>query len=79
MEKKESRWSKNIIVGAIILVLGVTIAFTVIFCFKGSYPETMYVTLCGAVVAELAYLWRLEVDKRNREWKNSNEGGHDNG
>lgn len=73
MKKKESNWSKNIIKGAITLVLTMTLIYTVIFCFKGSYPETMYVTLIGGIVAELAYLWRLEVDKRNREEKKAKE------
>ena len=60
--------SKIIVIGCIALVVIMTTVYTIIFCFKGSYPELMYTTLCGAIIGELILCWQLEIDKRKREW-----------
>ena len=69
------RFSKKILIGVIIFILLITVAYTVIFCFKGSYPTEIYMALVPTCVTELVILYKLKIKEQDngRENKGTNE------
>ena len=55
------RFSKKVLIGLIIFILLITVAYTVIFCVKGSYPVEMYLALVPTCVTELILLYKLKI------------------
>ena len=63
------RMSKKILIGVILFVLIITIAYTIIFFIKGSYPTEIYLALVPVLMTELIALCKLELDRRKYENK----------
>ena len=55
------RFSKKVLIGLIIFILLMTVADTVIFCIKGSYPVEIYLALVPTCVTELILLYKLKI------------------
>ena len=55
------RFSKKVLIGLIVFILLITVAYTVIFCIKGSYPVEMYLALVPTCVTELILLYKLKI------------------
>ena len=55
------RFSKKVLIGLIIFILLMTVADTVIFCIKGSYPVEMYMALVPTCITELIILYKLKL------------------
>ena len=55
------RFSKKVLIGLIIFIILITVAYTVIFCIKGSYPVEMYLALVPTCVTELILLYKLKI------------------
>ena len=55
------RFSKKVLIGLIIFILLITVAYTVIFCIKGSYPVEIYLALVPTCVTELILLYKLKI------------------
>ena len=55
------RFSKKVLIGLIVFVVLMTVAYTVIFCIKGSYPVEMYLALVPTCVTELILLYKLKI------------------
>ena len=55
------RFSKKVLIGLIIVIILITVAYTVIFCIKGSYPVEMYLALVPTCVTELILLYKLKI------------------
>ena len=55
------RFSKKVLIGLIIFIILITVAYTVIFCVKGSYPVEMYLALVPTCVTELILLYKLKI------------------
>ncbi len=65
------RFSKKILIGLIIFILLMTVADTVIFCIKGSYPVEIYLALVPTCITELVILYKLKM----KESENDTSGG----
>lgn len=59
------RFSKKVLIGLIIFILLITVVYTVIFCFKGSYPTEMYLALVPTCITELILLYKIEMNNRD--------------
>ena len=72
------RFSKKVLIGLIIFILLMTVAYTVIFCVKGSYPVEIYLALVPTCITELVLLYKLKIkeseDVTNRGVEESNSG-----
>ena len=55
------RFSKKVLIGLIIFIILITVAYTVIFCIKGSYPVEIYLALVPTCVTELILLYKLKI------------------
>ena len=55
------RFSNKVLIGLIIFIILITVAYTVIFCIKGSYPVEMYLALVPTCVTELILLYKLKI------------------
>ena len=55
------RFSKKVLIGLIVFIILITVAYTVIFCIKGSYPVEMYLALVPTCVTELILLYKLKI------------------
>ena len=66
------RFSKKVLIGLIIFILLMTVAYTVIFCIKGSYPVEIYLALVPTCITELVLLYKLKI-KESEE--NDKSGG----
>ena len=66
------RFSKKVLIGLIIFILLMTVADTVIFCTKGSYPVEIYLALVPTCITELVILYKLKM-KESEE--NDTSGG----
>lgn len=55
------RFSKKVLIGLIIFILLITVAYTVIFIYKGSYPVEMYLALVPTCITELVLLYKLKI------------------
>ena len=55
------RFSKKVLIGLIIFIILITVAYTVIFCIKGSYPVEKYLALVPTCVTELILLYKLKI------------------
>ena len=55
------RFSKKVLIGLIIFILLMTVADTVIFCIKGSYPVEIYLALVPTCITELVILYKLKM------------------
>ena len=66
------RFSKKVLIGLIIFILLMTVADTVIFCIKGSYPVEIYLALVPTCITELVILYKLKM-KESEE--NDTSGG----
>lgn len=55
------RFSKKVLIGLIIFIILITVAYTVIFYIKGSYPVEMYLALVPTCVTELILLYKLKI------------------
>ena len=65
------RFSKKVLIGLIIFILLMTVADTVIFCIKGSYPVEIYLALVPTCITELVILYKLKM----KESENDTSGG----
>ena len=65
------RFSKKVLIGLIIFILLMTVADTVIFCIKGSYPVEIYLALVPTCITELVILYKLKM----KESENDTNGG----
>lgn len=65
------RFSKKVLIGLIIFILLMTVADTVIFCIKGSYPVEIYLALVPTCITELVILYKLKM----KESENETSGG----
>lgn len=65
------RFSKKVLIGLIIFILLMTVADTVIFCIKGSYPVEIYLALVPTCITELVLLYKLKI----KESENDTSGG----
>ena len=65
------RFSKKVLIGLIIFILLMTVADTVIFCIKGSYPVEIYLALVPTCITELVILYKLKI----KESENDTNGG----
>ena len=61
------RFSKKVLIGLIIFILLMTVADTVIFCIKGSYPVEIYLALVPTCITELVILYKLKMKERGRD------------
>ena len=61
------RFSKKVLIGLIIFILLMTVADTVIFCIKGSYPVEMYLALVPTCVTELILLYKLKIKESEND------------
>lgn len=64
------RFSKKVLIGLIIFIILITVAYTVIFCIKGSYPVEMYLALVPTCVTELILLYKLKIKESDIDDKN---------
>ena len=64
------RFSKKVLIGLIIFILLMTVADTVIFCIKGSYPVEMYLALVPTCITELVLLYKLKINEEKEEVEN---------
>ena len=64
------RFSKKVLIGLIIFIILITVAYTVIFCIKGSYPVEMYLALVPTCVTELILLYKLKIKESEIDDKN---------
>ena len=55
------RFSKKVLIGLIVFIILITVAYTVIFCIKGSYPVEIYLALVPTCVTELILLYKLKI------------------
>ena len=55
------KFSKKVLIGLIIFILIMTVAYTVIFIFKGSYPVEIYLALVPTCITELVLLYKLKI------------------
>ena len=65
------RFSKKVLIGLSIFILLMTVADTVIFCIKGSYPVEIYLALVPTCITELVLLYKLKI----KESENDTSGG----
>ncbi len=65
------RFSKKVLIGLIVFILLMTVADTVIFCIKGSYPVEIYLALVPTCITELVLLYKLKI----KESENDTSGG----
>ncbi len=65
------RFSKKVLIGLMIFILLMTVADTVIFCIKGSYPVEIYLALVPTCITELVILYKLKM----KESENDTSGG----
>ena len=63
------RFSKKVLIGLIIFIILITVAYTVIFCIKGSYPVEMYLALVPTCVTELILLYKLKIKESENDDK----------
>lgn len=61
------RFSKKILIGLIIFILLMTVADTVIFCIKGSYPVEIYLALVPTCITELVILYKLKMKESEND------------
>ena len=64
------RFSKKVLIGLIIFILLMTVADTVIFCIKGSYPVEIYLALVPTCITELVLLYKLKINEEIEEVEN---------
>ena len=64
------RFSKKVLIGLIVFIILITVAYTVIFCIKGSYPVEMYLALVPTCVTELIILYKLKIKESEIDDKN---------
>ena len=64
------RFSKKVIIGLIIFIILITVAYTVIFYIKGSYPVEMYLALVPTCITELVLLYKLKINEEKEEVEN---------
>ncbi|MBR4313407.1 MAG: hypothetical protein IKP66_00685 [Lachnospiraceae bacterium] len=64
------RFSKKVLIGLIIFIILITVAYTVIFCIKGSYPVEMYLALVPTCITELVLLYKLKINEEKEEVEN---------
>ena len=64
------RFSKKVLIGLIIFILLMTVADTVIFCIKGSYPVEIYLALVPTCITELVILYKLKINEEKEEVEN---------
>ena len=64
------RFSKKVLIGLIIFILLMTVADTVIFCIKGSYPVEIYLALVPTCITELVLLYKLKINEEKEEVEN---------
>ena len=65
------RFSKKVLIGLIIFIILITVAYTVIFVFKGSYPVEMYLALVPTCITELVLLYKLKINEEKEEVENN--------
>ena len=63
------RFSKKVLIGLIIFINLITVAYTVIFCIKGSYPVEIYLALVPTCVTELILLYKLKIKESENDDK----------
>ena len=61
------RFSKKVLIGLIIFILLMTVADTVIFCIKGSYPVEIYLALVPTCITELVILYKLKMKESEND------------
>ena len=61
------RFSKKVLIGLIIFILLMTVADTVIFCIKGSYPVEIYLALVPTCITELVLLYKLKIKESEND------------
>ena len=61
------RFSKKVLIGLIIFIILITVAYTVIFCIKGSYPVEMYLALVPTCITELVILYKLKMKESEND------------
>ena len=61
------RFSKKVLIGLIIFILLITVAYTVIFIFKGSYPVEIYLALVPTCITELVILYKLKMKESEND------------
>ena len=64
------RFSKKVLIGLIVFILLMTVADTVIFCIKGSYPVEIYLALVPTCITELVLLYKLKINEEKEEVEN---------
>ena len=64
------RFSKKVLIGLITFIILITVAYTVIFCIKGSYPVEMYLALVPTCITELVLLYKLKINEEKEEVEN---------
>ena len=64
------RFSKKVLIGLIIFIILITVGYTVIFVFKGSYPVEMYLALVPTCITELVLLYKLKINEEKEEVEN---------
>ena len=68
------RFSKKVLLGLIIFILLITVAYTVIFIFKGSYPVEIYLALVPTCITELVLLYKLKINEEKGGDENDKSG-----
>ena len=61
------RFSKKVLIGLIIFIILITVAYTVIFCIKGSYPVEIYLALVPTCITELVILYKLKMKESEND------------
>ena len=71
------KFSKKILIGVIAFILILTVAYTVIFIYKGSYPTEIYMALVPTCVTELIILYKLKINGGDDNDKDRGTTGRD--
>lgn len=50
----------KILIGIFAFIVVLTTAYTIIFCFKGSYPVEMYIALIPPTITEFYILFKIK-------------------
>ena len=61
------RFSQKFLIGMVAWHIILTLTFIIIFCYKNVVPIEIYVCQVPPLITEFFILYKLEIDKRNKE------------
>ena len=68
MKKKKMKNRTKILIAIFIYILLLTISYTIIFCYKNTYPTEIYMAQIPVLITEFLILFKLKqgADKNER-------------